>query len=153
MKRQKAKELPSCACGCGGRDQGGAGKQGEHDHGHRRTKLNAARLALGAAGFVTGLFLEHLFAANAYILLAVYLAGFLLLGGDVVWKALKNIARGKVFDENFLMSLATAGAFIILLLRYGMIRNVLTDNVSWAAVYGVALLLTVAAIIHAHTGR
>ena len=36
-----------------------------------------------------------------------------LIGGEVVWSALKNIARGKVFDENFLMSLATVCAFAI----------------------------------------
>ncbi|SMF91520.1 Cd2+/Zn2+-exporting ATPase [Paenibacillus uliginis N3/975] len=43
----------------------------------------------------------------------VYLVIYLIAGGDVVLKALKNILRGKVFDENFLMSIATIGAFII----------------------------------------
>lgn len=43
----------------------------------------------------------------------VYLGIYLIAGGDVVLKALKNILRGKVFDENFLMSIATIGAFII----------------------------------------
>ena len=38
--------------------------------------------------------------------------------------------------------------FIILLIRFGMIRNVLTDNMSWIAVYGVAFALTIAAIIY-----
>ncbi len=42
----------------------------------------------------------------------------------------------------------TAAAFIILLLRFGMIRNVLTDNFSWVIVYALALLLTVGAIIY-----
>ena len=42
-----------------------------------------------------------------------YLGIYLIAGGDVVLKALKNILRGKVFDENFLMSIATIGAFII----------------------------------------
>ena len=46
------------------------------------------------------------------------------------------------------LSYAFAIFFIILLLRFGMIRNVLTDNASWAAVYGVALILTVGAIIY-----
>lgn len=40
--------------------------------------------------------------------------------------------------------------FIVLLIRFGMIRNVLTDFVSWAAVYGVAFVLTIAAIIYSH---
>jgi len=38
--------------------------------------------------------------------------------------------------------------FIFLLIRFGMIRNVLTDNVSWLAVYGAALVLTIGAIIY-----
>jgi Cd2+/Zn2+-exporting ATPase len=45
--------------------------------------------------------------------LALYLVSYLLIGGEVVWRALQNIARGRVFDENFLMSIATIGAFAI----------------------------------------
>jgi len=45
--------------------------------------------------------------------LALYLSAYVLIGGDVVYKALRNIFRGDVFDENFLMSIATVGAFAI----------------------------------------
>jgi hypothetical protein len=45
-------------------------------------------------------------------------------------------------------SYAVAIFFILLLIRYGMIRNVLTDNLSWSAVYLVGVVLTVAAIIY-----
>ncbi len=38
---------------------------------------------------------------------------YVLIGGEVVLRALKNIGRGQVFDENFLMSIATIGAFAI----------------------------------------
>ena len=41
----------------------------------------------------------------------VYLAPYLLAGYDVLWKAVRNIAHGQVFDENFLMCVATIGAF------------------------------------------
>ena len=44
---------------------------------------------------------------------ALFLASFLIVGGDVVVRALRNITKGNVFDENFLMSLATIGAFFI----------------------------------------
>jgi Cd2+/Zn2+-exporting ATPase len=44
---------------------------------------------------------------------ALYIAAFLVVGGDVVLGAAKNIIKGKVFDENFLMSIATIGAFLI----------------------------------------
>ncbi len=40
-----------------------------------------------------------------------YLVPFFIVGWDVLWRALRHIARGQVFDENFLMSLATIGAF------------------------------------------
>lgn len=43
----------------------------------------------------------------------MYLAVYGVIGYDVVWRAIKNIARGKVLDENFLMCVATIGAFII----------------------------------------
>lgn len=47
------------------------------------------------------------------ILLIIYLTAYLIVGGDVVLKAFRNILKGQIFDENFLMSLATIGAFII----------------------------------------
>lgn len=44
---------------------------------------------------------------------ALYLISYIIVGRDVVIRALKNIIRGKVFDENFLMTVATIGAMII----------------------------------------
>ncbi|WP_312642067.1 heavy metal translocating P-type ATPase [Hydrogenoanaerobacterium sp.] len=43
----------------------------------------------------------------------MFLIAYLFIGADILWKAIKNIFRGKVFDENFLMSIATVGAFCI----------------------------------------
>jgi len=45
--------------------------------------------------------------------LILYLISYILVGGEVVLRALKNIRRGQVFDENFLMGVATIGAFAI----------------------------------------
>ena len=45
--------------------------------------------------------------------LIVFLAAFLVSGGDVIKKAAMNITRGHVFDENFLMTIATVGAFLV----------------------------------------
>ena len=42
---------------------------------------------------------------------ALYLVPYLVIGWDVLWKAVRNILNGQVFDENFLMALATVGAF------------------------------------------
>ena len=41
----------------------------------------------------------------------VYAAVYLVIGYDIVWKAFRNISHGQVFDENFLMMIATFGAF------------------------------------------
>ncbi len=45
--------------------------------------------------------------------LVFYLLPYLIIGYDILWEALRNITRGQIFDENFLMSLATVGAFFI----------------------------------------
>lgn len=72
-----------------------------------------------------------------------------------IWLSMNGIQaifESTILPENFGMYLAYALAafFLILLIKFGMIRNVLTDNMSWAAVYGLALLLTIAAIIYSH---
>lgn len=65
-------------------------------------------------GISMALFLTGLFAPLPYpVKPAVFLASYILVGGKVVLRAAKNIAHGRVFDENFLMSVATIGAFCI----------------------------------------
>ncbi len=49
----------------------------------------------------------------ALLLWPLYLIPYFLVGWDVLWKAIRNIAHGQVFDENFLMSIATIGALIL----------------------------------------
>lgn len=50
-----------------------------------------------------------------YLVFFLYLIPYLVVGHDVLLRAGRNIARGKVFDENFLMSIATLGAFALVL--------------------------------------
>jgi Cd2+/Zn2+-exporting ATPase len=77
----------------------------------RDRKVWVRRILLGAGVlfFAAGL----VFPFPRRLEFAVFLVSYLLIGGDVVWLALKNIVRGQVFDENFLMSLSTVGAFAI----------------------------------------
>lgn len=51
--------------------------------------------------------------AEGWLRLAVFLVPYLVIGYSVLWKAARNIAHGQIFDENFLMALATVGALII----------------------------------------
>ncbi|WP_010263863.1 heavy metal translocating P-type ATPase [Treponema primitia] len=67
------------------------------------------RFGLGAILFIIAL----VFQFTGPIELGLFLAAYLLIGGEVLLRAAKNISRGQVFDENFLMSLATIGAFAI----------------------------------------
>jgi Cd2+/Zn2+-exporting ATPase len=71
--------------------------------------------ALGMALFVAGMVLEYVpaIALPPFMGLAVFLASYLLTGWETLAKALRNIARGELFDENFLMGIATLGAFAI----------------------------------------
>ncbi|MDR0315921.1 MAG: cadmium-translocating P-type ATPase [Treponema sp.] len=73
------------------------------------------RLYLGAALFATGMVFEFIPAVTLApaLRLAIFLAAWLLIGGEILFNAGRNIIHGQVFDENFLMSLATIGAFII----------------------------------------
>ena len=45
-----------------------------------------------------------------YVSIGIKFAAYIVAGYDVLWKAVRNIFRGKIFDENFLMSAATVGA-------------------------------------------
>jgi len=77
------------------------------------SKKMIVRLIVGAVIFAAGIILGELFKAPLFAELAFLIVSYIILGGDVVIKAIKNIAKGRVFDENFLMSLSTVGAFII----------------------------------------
>ncbi len=50
---------------------------------------------------------------NEWINNTIYIISYIIVGFEIVRKAIRNIIRGKVFDENFLMTVATIGAFVI----------------------------------------
>ena len=50
-------------------------------------------------------------AENEWINISLYVISYIIVGFEIIRKALRNITRGKVFDENFLMTVATIGAF------------------------------------------
>ncbi|MDU2064754.1 MAG: heavy metal translocating P-type ATPase [Sporomusaceae bacterium] len=73
-------------------------------------KKRLVRVLGGAVIYAVSFFGEW---DNIALNLAMFLLAYLIIGGDVVLKALKNIMRGDIFDENFLMFIATVGAFAI----------------------------------------
>ncbi len=48
-----------------------------------------------------------------WVNISIYLISYIIVGGDIIKRAIRNSSRGKVFDENFLMSIATIGAMLI----------------------------------------
>ena len=113
-----------CGCGCGHHDhECGCGHhhdhecncdhhhEQEHDHHHERGSDDKKKIILGAELFAVGLVL-NLIGLDIGGALA-FVAAYIILGREVLATAWKNLTKGHVFDENFLMSIATLGAFAI----------------------------------------
>ena len=101
-------------CGC--RDR----HQEEHDHscgcGHDHVHGNAAvfdKTFFLRFGFGLLLFLGAVLWQESMLKTVLFFAAYVVFGYDVLLRAVNNIARGKVFDENFLMSVSTVGALAI----------------------------------------
>ncbi len=75
-------------------------------------KLNLLKIIAGVIVFIFAFYEEIAGRENKYSLL-IFLVAYLLVGSDVLYKALRNITKGRIFDENFLMSVATIGAIAI----------------------------------------
>lgn len=70
------------------------------------------RLAASGVLFALGLILDKTVGLGYYSLL-FYIPAYLIAGYDVLWRAVKNLVRGRALDENLLMTVATVGAFAV----------------------------------------
>lgn len=91
----------SCSCGCGH----------EHVSEGQSFKAQLIRIAVSVLLIAGAVLLSHLSLRLPSLLL--WIAAFALSGYDIVWSALKNLFNGHILDENFLMSVASAGAFLL----------------------------------------
>ena len=104
-------------CGCGHDHHGEGCGCGHHDgdlntgHDSKEPGKTQDVLIYGAMLFAAGMILDYFGAA--YVSFLCCAAAYVLLGREVVMTAAKNLIKGHVFDENFLMSVATIGAFLI----------------------------------------
>lgn len=89
------------SCGCCDHD----GEDGAEEGGSRKVML--WRIGLSAVLLIV----LHFLPLKGPAQMAAYLVPYLLIGWDVLWRAIRNIAKGQIFDENFLMAIATVGAF------------------------------------------
>ena len=75
----------------------------------RKQKHLLARIVIAAILFFAG----SLFYLPEYMEAGIFLICYIVVGWDIVWKAITNILHGQVFDENFLMTIATIGALVL----------------------------------------
>ena len=75
----------------------------------KKQKHLLARIIVAAVLFAAGALLP----LEGWAEMGVYLVCYAVIGWDIVWKAITNILHGQVFDENFLMTIATVGALIL----------------------------------------
>ncbi|WP_211249891.1 heavy metal translocating P-type ATPase [Carnobacterium funditum] len=80
-----------------------------HSHGESTVKTTVTRLIISLALLLVANFVPM----NEFMSLGLFVAAYLVAGYDIVWRAIKNMFNGQLFDENFLMTIATISAFYI----------------------------------------
>ena len=104
-KKEEVCDAGGCSCtSCGCHDHH------DHEHGEEEGFGKAFFLRFGL-GLV--LFIGAVFWQESLLKTGLFLMAYLVFGYDVLLRAVKNITRGQVFDENFLMSVSTVGALVI----------------------------------------
>jgi Cd2+/Zn2+-exporting ATPase len=80
----------------------------------KKLKRLLKRIIIGALIYLVAILVSHIIPDfNENIELVLFLVAYFVIGGSIVKAAVKNIGHGQIFDENFLMSIATVGAFLI----------------------------------------
>ncbi len=119
------KKENSCGCTCCSGHESHNEKNGTHNHEHEEQEISLSRIIIAAVLLVAGEILERIkfsdFIQNIpeidlyqqYIFVGVCLVAYLLVGYGVVKNAIKNLFHGEIFDEQFLMSVASLGAVCV----------------------------------------
>lgn len=102
----------TCACGHSHGDACGCGHDHEHG-GEVNKKAFALKMGFGIALFIAGYLINELTALPFYVPLIIFAASYLVVGLNILKEAVEGVFRGNIFNENFLMSIASIGAFII----------------------------------------
>ena len=76
------------------------------------SKKDLIKLIIGAMVYILGIY-EIATGKTSILNNIIFILAYIVVGGDVLIKAIKNIGKGQIFDENFLMSIATIGALAI----------------------------------------
>jgi len=85
----------------------------DHEHGKKDSKKTLYFIILSLILFTIGITLSHYYNYDGKLVLGIFALSYILVGWRVLKNALVNIIHGKPFDENFLIAVATIGAFVI----------------------------------------
>lgn len=107
-KKLKVRHADGCACHGEGEHHEHYRKEIEEDSTDQRNR-DKYFLALGIVIYVVAILIKSKFSLAPLL----FIVSYILIGGKVVYNAARNILKGEVFDENFLMTVATVGAFAI----------------------------------------
>ncbi len=100
------------ACSCG--HEHGDGCSCGHEHGGEvNKKAFALKMVFGIAFFIAGYIINEFAALPFYVPLIVFAVSYIIVGLNIVKEAVEGVFHGNIFNENFLMTIASIGAFII----------------------------------------
>ncbi|MCL2051355.1 MAG: heavy metal translocating P-type ATPase [Lachnospiraceae bacterium] len=94
-------------------DEAGCSCVDKKNDGSYGISRDVKRVICGSIIYAAAILAATYFKAPEMLVLCLYLVAYFVIGGLVVKEAVTNIFRGKIFDENFLMAIATVGAFFI----------------------------------------
>ena len=120
----EAEQPSGTVCPCGGHhhedddDDEHEHHEHSHEHGHEHGGANKGkklmiRVATAVALLALGLVSKTNLGETHWATIVVFIAAYLVAGYDVLWRAICNIRHGEVFDENFLMTVASVGAMCV----------------------------------------
>ncbi len=107
---EKKHHHKGCCCSCHGQHHG---HEHHHEHGEGSLKAKLVKIALTVVLLVAAVWVEKNLDLATWQLLIVYLIPYLLIGYETLGEAWEGIEHGDIFNENFLMAIATIGALCI----------------------------------------
>lgn len=104
----------ACSCGHDHGHDDGCGCGHDHEHGGEiNKKAFALKMGFGIAFFIAGYLINEFAELPFYVPLIIFAVSYIIVGFNIIKEAVEGVFRGNIFNENFLMAIASVGAFII----------------------------------------
>ena len=104
----------------------------------KKQKKLLQRIFAAGVLFAAGMLLPYFTVISDYLIFVIFGISYIIIGWDIIWKALCNISHGEAFDENFLMTVATIGAFALGEYSVGVAVMLFYQTGEWFQSYAVS---------------